>query len=156
MKKIEDLHPVDQKILSRLFKRTQVTEDGHWLWQGSLSGKYGNIKIGIKTLKVHRLSCYLFLDLNINDESQLACHKNSCHIPNCWNPEHLYVGNRESNIQDAIELSIHLKRTHYKNGHELTQENIYFKILNSGRTSRECRFCRKQASVKYRKNNGRA
>jgi hypothetical protein len=105
------LTPITDKkgILEKLKSRTRIdTTTGCWLWTGARqypNRGYGVIrlfKFGLKYY-VHRLSAYIHLDLDIHDNSILICHKNQCPNKHCWNPEHIYVGNHDSNYRDDIE-----------------------------------------------------
>lgn len=94
-------------LTERLFKFRHI--DGrHWLWTGFVSKGYGQICLwtsaGRTSVSVARVSAHLFLGLDLNDHSQVACHKNSCHNPLCFNPDCLYVGTYKTNIDDAVAL----------------------------------------------------
>ena len=96
-----------QDIKQRLFKYRRI-ESGHWMWTGWTSRGYGSICLWTRTgrtnVSVPRLACFIWLGLDLKDRNQVACHKNSCHEPLCFNPDHLYVGTYQSNSDDMHEL----------------------------------------------------
>ena len=75
---------------------------GCWEWQGSKHNGYGHTIIGSRTdgtrkaISTHRLS-YMVFKGEIPDGYEV-CHK--CDNPCCINPEHLFVGTRQDNIDD--------------------------------------------------------
>jgi Autographiviridae endonuclease len=76
-----------------------VTETGCWLWIGSVShGGYGQLSVNGKKRKVHRLSYEI--SVGKIPKGMLVCHK--CDVPCCINPEHLFVGTQQDNMDDMI------------------------------------------------------
>lgn len=75
---------------------------GCWEWQGSKRNGYGRITIGSRkdgTRRIamaHRVSYELF-NGEIPDGMEI-CHK--CDNPCCINPDHLFAGTRQDNIDD--------------------------------------------------------
>jgi hypothetical protein len=94
--------PIAIPVLERIQRRTVVDEStGCWLYTGRMRNGYGVIKDSKrKNIRVHRFSASYFLGLNMLDDKELALHKTICPNRNCWNPEHLYVGNHYQNQQD--------------------------------------------------------
>lgn len=125
---------IKEEILERLLKR-RIIKDGHWLYNGSLNScKYGTMNVEGKTKDVHRLSAWIYLNLNIDDSTQHALHKRICTIRHCFNPDHLYIGIHQDNIQDAIDMN-HMKgkiadNEYCPKGHKRTKENTR-KVFNS-------------------------
>src|SRR5216117_1221024 len=117
------------QALFRLKKRTKIDETtGCWLYTGSLGGDgYGHINLGNYKIRVHRLSAHIYLKLNLNDRTQMALHKLNCPNRNCWNPDHIYIGDYIDNIRDAKILGrtgrgqakTNKLKTHCLNGHLL-------------------------------------
>jgi hypothetical protein len=73
---------------------------GCWLWQRSVCGgrlKYGQFSIDGRCILAHRAS-YL-LHKGPIPPGMDVCH--SCDTPLCVNPDHLFVGTRKRNMEDA-------------------------------------------------------
>lgn len=134
--------PSNDELIVRLREHT-TEKDGCWLWTGADNGTgYGVVNIDGRLFTVHRLSARIHLGLDIWDDKQQANHKIICPNRNCWNPEHLYVGNQLHNVLDSVEegkhRNQHTNRTHCDRGHEFTEENTIIK--SSG--NRQCRICK--------------
>jgi hypothetical protein len=104
-------------VLTRLWKHSSV-KGNHWIWTGAIDDggnkPYGKITINRKTYIVSRLSLCIFLKLKYND-SWLACHNDSlCGYTLCWNPLHLYVGDKSTNTYDSIKKGTHYKSLKFK------------------------------------------
>lgn len=61
-----------------------------------------------------------------------------CANRRCCNIDHLAIGTRSDNMQDAVRDGTHgqARKTHCKHGHEFTPENTY--LGGGGRYCREC------------------
>jgi len=71
-----------------------------WLWQGSVRGSngYGRISVGGVTHQAHRYSWMIH-----NGEigaGLFVCHK--CDTPLCVNPDHLFLGTHQENMNDCV------------------------------------------------------
>lgn len=132
--------------------------DGHWLWQGYVSKRgYGQIKVHEIDAMVfaHKLAFMVFKPtefkwyLNVN---------HICHFKHCINPDHLYIGNQEDNMQDAIKAGTAtqcMPKDQCQRGHLLTPDNCYYRS-NGDRT---CKTCAKMNSTIYdlgKKGKGKA
>lgn len=98
--------PIPIPILDRIKSRTIFDKDTNcYLYQGKKDKNgYGRIKDEQRKVQsVHRLSAKYFLGLDMNNPKELALHKPICSNKNCWNPEHLYVGNQYQNQHDRID-----------------------------------------------------
>lgn len=84
-----------------------VNKDGSggcWLYEGPLSFEgYGYVNCGNgprrKQYQAHRYAWEILLKKPLPADKLLLHH---CDIRNCVNPDHLYLGTRKDNIQDAI------------------------------------------------------
>jgi hypothetical protein len=130
----------------RLFRYRIITVDNHWLWAGALNSKgYGQLTIDGKQYEVHRLSAYLYLGLNLDNSNEWACHKdNICRFKDCWNPDHLYKGDKNSNSNDRSKFV-----THCPQGHEYNEDNI--KYEGNAKHCKECN--RIRSRNRYRRNH---
>jgi hypothetical protein len=92
-----------QRILDLIKK----TETDCWEWQGTKKGKdklkqYGNMVIGSrkdgsrKTVSAHRYAYEVFVG-KIPSGMWVLHH---CDNPSCVNPDHLFLGDRQANIND--------------------------------------------------------
>lgn len=119
-----------------------------WIYNGGSVAKDGHTRVIIdgKVIGVHRLSAYIYLGLDLNDSKQQANHKPICVSKKCWNPNHIYIGNHEQNIQDYLDDGhYNSMKTHCKNGHLLT------KSTTSGK--RQCRICKNEKSRNWHRTN---
>lgn len=84
---------------------------GCWLWGGGAYGKfgYGAITLGRKSLNnvrkayAHRVS--FMIAYGVIPHRLCVLHK--CDTPSCVNPDHLYVGTREQNVEDIVKRGRH-------------------------------------------------
>lgn len=89
-------------VLSRAYKRVQVSEVGCHEWPGATNrpGGYGQVKVGGragKVLYLHRLS---FEAVHGEVPSGLyVLHR--CDNPRCINPAHLFAGSQRDNLRDC-------------------------------------------------------
>lgn len=106
-----------KSVLIRLWKKTSIDPiTGCWLFSGSKSwqgyGWIGIFREGLKhkTEKVHRVSASLYLGYDLLDKTIQVNHIRECPNRNCWNPEHLYLGNQWQNVCDAVDLGKHHRK----------------------------------------------
>lgn len=118
---------------------------GCWNWIGTIKGKddplrqYGSMVVGSrkngtrKTVSSHRFSYSLFngaIPINM-----FVCHK--CDNPRCVNPEHLFLGTRQDNVDDRERKNRNIIKRGQQHGNAtLTDEqvgNIKFEYANGER-----------------------
>ncbi len=74
--------------------------NGCWEWLGYLDPKgYGTFGVNNKVFKAHRYS-YL-IHFGPIPEKLCVCHH--CDNPQCCNPDHLFLGTHNDNMQDMIK-----------------------------------------------------
>lgn len=81
-----------------------VDDNGCWLWQGFTRRGYaeGRDNVSGKALRIHRLmQAHTYGPIH---PDAVACHK--CHVRNCINPEHIYMGTPTSNVRDSAKLTM--------------------------------------------------
>lgn len=119
--------------------------DTCWLWTGAKNRKgYGMVRHQGKVRYVHRLAYHQ--ESGVDPIDLLICHH--CDIPNCLRPSHLFLGDAFSNQLDASlkGRTAGQKKTHCKNGHLYSDENVY----RDPRGYRECRECRRTNLKRWR------
>lgn len=97
----------DIKDVERIKRLTKIDQKGCWIWTGAKKGKshlkqYGNLIVGSrsdgsrKSISAHRFSFQTF-NGNIPEDKWVLHH---CDNPSCVNPDHLYLGSRQDNVND--------------------------------------------------------
>lgn len=101
-------------IKDRLLENVVINNaTGCWEWIGCKRGGYGRTIIGSrrdgtrKTITTHRLS-YLIFHGEIPYGMEV-CHR--CDNPACINPDHLFVGTRQDNIDDRERKGRNIVKT---------------------------------------------
>lgn len=128
--------------LDRFWAKVEKT-DYCWNWIGAKdSDGYGCFSLNKKTLSSHRISYELHVGKIPTDlEIDHLCRNRSC-----CNPSHLeVVTHKENTLRGMTITAAYTKRTHCKNGHEYTKENI----SRSAKNYRRCKKCANQNSTKY-------
>lgn len=86
-------------LLDRFNAKITVDKTGCWLWTACLNGAgYGRIRVNRKTLKAHRVSYELHK--GPIPDGLFVCH--SCDVPSCVNPDHLWLGTSQDNVDDCV------------------------------------------------------
>jgi hypothetical protein len=77
-----------------------VKADGCWKWSGrKLKDGRGVVWLNGKNVTAPRVAWYLKTGNFISDRSVLVCH--TCDVPECCNPDHLFLGTVSDNALDA-------------------------------------------------------
>ena len=130
--------------------KVEIT-DSCWLWTAShLPKGYGQFTPSGKGSRVyaHRWSWEYFNGQSIPPGLDV-CH--TCDVPACVRPDHLFVGSRSDNMQDAIAKGRFVKsnslKTHCRHGHPFDEGNTRMKG-----SERVCLTChREQAKLRMRR-----
>lgn len=86
---------IEQRFLTKVLPEPN---SGCWFWVGPiLNGRYGSWNVRGRTRYAHRMAYEFFC--GPVEEGMDVCHK--CDIPCCVNPDHLFLGPRKVNMQDA-------------------------------------------------------
>lgn len=104
----------EKELLIEYLKARTVYINDCWIYDGGSLIADGHTRVDVdgRVIGVHRLSAYLYLGLDLDDDKQQANHKNECGSKRCWNPEHLYVGTHKQNMKDFVDAKTHCKRGH--------------------------------------------
>ena len=131
-----------EQLLIKLQEGTKIVNECFIYTIGSFSNGYRYMNYDGLVYGVHRWAAYIFYNLNLDNTNQYACHK--CHRKDCWNPEHLYVGDAFDNMRDwrnsTNYRNYNAEKTHCNRGHELNETNLRLE----GK-SRRCKACHKIA-----------
>jgi hypothetical protein len=112
----------NERFLAKTIKGTNP--DDCWEWVGAkYRGGYGHIGMMVdgkwKMVKAHRYS-YAYYKGGF-DDSLFVCH--SCDNPGCVNPDHLFLGTAQDNVDDMIKKK-RAKSGRNPNHKHLTQEIV--------------------------------
>lgn len=128
----------DAQYIERLKSRCKVSDTGCWEFQGFIHPKgYGEMSYRGDAVRVHRLSFMLHKG-PIPDGHQV-CH--SCDNRRCCNPDHLWTGTNNDNVQDMRrkKRGNKQKKVNCWRGHPLSGENLYV----NARGHRACKTCQR-------------
>lgn len=135
--------------LDRFWGNVQKSE-GCWNWTGFRRTKkdaYGGFKYEGKHWLSHRLAYHLLV--GPIPEGMHLLHR--CDNQSCCNPEHLFIGTNQDNVDDKMQKRRHFmsNRDHCKNGHQF--DGVVFRP--DGKNRRTCKKCRLVVSARYRERN---
>ena len=87
-----------KRLILRFFSKVNKKGPNEcWEWTGSRNEqRYGQFWDGVRCIRAHRFIWELFIG-SIPD-GMYICHK--CDNPSCCNPEHLFCGTQQDNIDD--------------------------------------------------------
>lgn len=147
-----DPRPLAERFMDKV---SPEPNSGCWLWTGFYQEfGYGRMGVGYAvegtrgTAMAHRLSYEIF----VGPIPDGICVLHRCDVPECVNPEHLWLGTHSDNVNDKVAKGRHhySKRTHCKNGHEFSGSNVRTPPGTSGRV---CRSCQKAGRLRFEKRN---
>jgi hypothetical protein len=107
-------------LKERFWKKVRILgKDDCWEWQaGLLNGGYGFFKYGDKNIPASRMAWILTFG---DPKKLLVLH--SCDNPPCCNPNHLFLGTQQDNINDMIKKGRQVVVSGNKNGMVLHPES---------------------------------
>lgn len=122
----------------RFWARVEKTA-GCWLWGGTTSNGYGQLRREGHIIMAHRFSYQLVVG-PIPEGLELD---HLCRNPPCVNPAHLEPVTHGENMRRAMPRN--RGKTHCLSGHPYSEDNTY--TYPNGR--RDCKICRRAASLRY-------
>ena len=110
-------HEKGKTLLERFLSKVEFTGTC-WIWRGSNRGKgYGNIWANRLSKVATRVSWELFKGVIPN--GLLVCH--TCDNPPCVNPDHLFLGTQQDNMNDKVKKGRQFRRS--KKMDKLTEQS---------------------------------
>ena len=137
----------DDVSISRFWSKVDKRgPDECWPWMGAKSRKgYGRYFHMYRDVIAHRLSFFIAHGKMPDGVTDHLCRNRLC-----VNPAHLEdVTNKENVLRGVGLTAINAKKTHCKNGHELSGENLLKSALNKG--MRNCKICHATYMAEYKR-----
>lgn len=107
-------------LKAKLLARTAITENGCWKWLGAIShAGYGNLTYQGKQLSSHRVS----YELHTGPIPKGMWVLHTCDNKWCVNPEHLFLGDRQDNADDAVTKGRYAKG-HHQGSAKLKEDDV--------------------------------
>lgn len=126
----------------RIFSHVNKTS-GCWLWTASTSCGYGQMGIGKRMYRVHRLTYALAFGPIPNGFH--VHHK--CEVRRCVNPDHLeLISPKEHAFLGENHCARAARKTHCPAGHPYSGGNLY---LYARTGHRQCMACRTARNISY-------
>lgn len=124
----------------RFEKHFEIIDNGCWLWTGSLNSGYGQFNLkGSRPVLAHRASWLIYkgeIPANPVSAYQTMYVLHRCDTPRCVNPEHLFLGSQQGNMDDKMEKGRHAYGTSLgeKHGNARLTAEIVREIRSSSET----------------------
>lgn len=125
------------KDVDRFWSKVEKTE-GCWHWKAAISSTgYGVFRIAWADIPTGRLlyAHRVAYELVKGDIPEGLHLDHLCRVTNCVNPSHLEAVTPQVNVDRGLGA----KRTHCIRGHEMTEENTYYRPDNGGRQCLKCK-----------------
>ncbi len=91
------------KRFNKFFKKSG--KDKCWKWEGGFGrDDYGSFYDGKNQIAAHRFSYIIHNKVKLKT-NELVCH--ICDNPKCVNPDHLFIGSYQDNVDDAVKKKRH-------------------------------------------------
>jgi hypothetical protein len=122
--------------MERFMDKVIIGPGGCWLWTAAVDRQgYGVFWADGKTHLAHRWAYSQLVGGNMGMESHHTCKE-----PSCVNPHHLKVMSRERHQEEDKNYTHH--KTHCKNGHLLSGDNVHLYAPPGKGERRICKTCR--------------
>lgn len=107
---------------------------GCWLWTGANDGHrgYGRLKLGKRKISSHRYS----YEIHKGPIGDGLCVLHACDNPYCVNPDHLFVGTQQDNVDDKVRKNRQAKGL-TSHAAKLSEAQV-LEIRKDKRTHRAC------------------
>lgn len=129
---------------TRLTAKLAAQPNGCIAWTGYTNGGYGQLMVGGRTYRAHRLAWEL--EHGPIPDGLLVCH--TCDNPSCCNVDHLFLGTDLDNNRDKERKRRggNSRKTHCPQGHPYDEANTH--VTPKG--WRECKTCMRQWRREWR------
>lgn len=134
--------PLKDRFWSKVSLPHGTTIEDCWEWSGNRSSKgYGILQIDSKRKRATHVAWSLYR--GEIPQGMWLLHR--CDCPSCVNPNHLFIGNNDDNVRDRVAkgrtINQNMLKTHCKNGHPFTGQNLFLTSRRGGKFDRNCRIC---------------
>ncbi len=132
----------ETKTIKHFWDKIEKQANGCWDWLAGTRDGYGYFWNGSYMTNAHRFS-YELLRGSIPAKMTID---HLCRNRVCVNPSHMEIVTIKENVLRGVGLTArYAKATHCLNGHPFDKSNTYI----TPRGHRDCRVCRREASLRY-------